>query len=126
MKRLVAVVIASSCWFVGAARADVAIEANDKKVHVDCAKDANVALLGNHLTVTATGVCKAVTIAGNDSSFTGSAISVSVPGNRNNIALTAADDISIPGNDNVVTIKKAIKHKSPNISNLGDHNIIAP
>jgi hypothetical protein len=124
MKLLGALVVV--CLSVGAARADVAIEANNKTVRVDCAKDPNVALLGNHLTVTATGVCTAVTIPGNENSFTGSALSVSVPGNTNTVTLAAADDVSVTGNGNAIMVKKAIKRKAPAFSNLGNNNIIAP
>jgi hypothetical protein len=123
---LTAIAIVVPCLLAGSARADVAIEANNKTVHVDCAKDANIALLGNHLTVTATGVCTAVTVAGNECSFAGSAVSVSVPGNHNTVTLAAADDVSVPGNDNTVSVKKAIKHKAPNVSNTGTHNSISP
>lgn len=127
MKRMVAVVVVVlPCLLAGAARADVTIADNDKAVRVDCAKDGNVTLAGNHLSITASGVCASVTLAGNDNSFTGSATKVSVPGNHNTIALAGADDVSVMGNDNTVTIKKALKRKKPNVSNVGTNNQVTP
>jgi hypothetical protein len=85
-----------------------------------------VSLLGNHITIRATGTCTSLTMSGNDCSFVGSAITVSVSGNHNTVTLAAADDVSVPGNDNTVTVKKAIKRKTPAISNSGNHNHVTP
>ena len=126
MKPLLAVVVVLSCALAGLARADISITENDKSVRIDCTKDGTLMLAGNHLTITATGVCASVTIAGNESSFTGSALAVSIPGNTNTVSLAAADEVSVTGNGNAVMVKKAIKRKAPRFSNLGNNNIIAP
>lgn len=122
---LTAVVVVLPCLVAGAARADVSIVDNDKTVHVDCGKDPNVALIGNHNTITATGVCDTLTISGNDCSFVGSVSSATVSGNHNTVTLAAADQVSVPGSDNTITVKKAIKRKSPSISNTGTHNNVS-
>ena len=110
--------------FGAAARADVTVMDNDKTLDVDCAKDPNVALLGNHLTLTTKGVCSRILISGNDATVTASAGLVSVTGNHNTVALDAADEISVTGNDNSVSVNKPIKAKSPRISNPGNRNKI--
>src|SRR5215813_2170188 len=81
--------------FSAAARADVTVMDNDKTLDVDCAKDPNVALLGNHLTLTTKGVCARISVAGNNATITGSASLVSVTGNHNTVTLEAADDVSV-------------------------------
>jgi Protein of unknown function (DUF3060) len=108
----------------GAARADVTVMDNDKTLDVDCAKDPNVALLGNHLTLTTKGVCARISVAGNNATITGSASLVSVTGNHNTVTLEAADDVSVTGNDNTVSVLKSIKAKSPRISSPGNRNKI--
>ncbi|HEX7836815.1 MAG TPA: DUF3060 domain-containing protein [Kofleriaceae bacterium] len=105
-----------------AARANVTLVDNDKTVEVDCAKDPEVNLIGNHLTVTTKGVCARIAISGNDETVSGSAGTVYVNGNHNTVTLAAADDVAINGNHNTVTVRKAIKAKAPRISNPGNDN----
>jgi hypothetical protein len=122
----VAVAIGLPCVVVGGAsspaRADVSIADNNKTINVDCAKDQNISVMGNHITINTTGVCTSLTIAGNECSFTGSVMSASVPGNHNTITLTAVDDVSVQGNYNTVFVKRPIKSKKPSVSNIGNHN----
>jgi catabolite regulation protein CreA len=106
------------------ARADVAIIDNDKTIAVDCTKDPEVHLLGNHLTVTASGVCTRITVEGNHETVTGSATTVRVAGNHNTLTLAAADDVTVDGNNNTVVVRKPIKLKAPRISNTGTDNHI--
>ena len=113
------------CLVANSARADVSILDNDKNVDVDCAKDPKISLLGNHLTIHATGVCASLQVMGNESSFTGSAAKVSIPGNHNTITLIAVDDVSVTGNYNTVTVRKPLKRKTPNISNTGNQNSVS-
>ena len=87
------------------AAADVSVMDNNKTLTVDCAKDKEVNLLGNKITVTLTGVCTKVSITGNECSVTGSALAVSIPGNHNTATLDKVDAISVPGNQNTVTYK---------------------
>jgi hypothetical protein len=117
-------VIVAIGTFGAAARADVTVMDNDKTLDVDCAKDPNVALLGNHLTLTTKGVCARISVAGNNATITGSASLVSVTGNHNTVTLEAADDVSVTGNDNTVSVLKAIKAKAPRISSPGNRNKI--
>ncbi|HET9624249.1 MAG TPA: DUF3060 domain-containing protein [Kofleriaceae bacterium] len=104
------------------ARADVSIVENDKTINVDCNKDPNISVLGNHITIHATGVCASLSIAGNECAFTGVATSASIPGNHNTVTLSAADDVSVAGNYNTVIVKHPVKRKTPSISNPGNHN----
>jgi Protein of unknown function (DUF3060) len=110
--------------FSPAARADVTVMDNDKTIDVDCAKDPNVSLMGNHLTLTTKGVCGRIVVAGNEATITASASMVSVTGNKNTVALDSADDVSVTGNDNNVSVNKPVKAKSPRISNTGSRNKI--
>jgi hypothetical protein len=110
--------------FAAAARADVTVLDNNKTLDVDCAKDPNVSLLGNHLTLNARGVCERITVSGNEATINGSATAVSVTGNKNTLNLDAADDVSITGNDNTVMVHKPIKAKTTRISNPGNRNKI--
>jgi hypothetical protein len=105
-----------------AARADITITENEKSIDVDCAKDGQIRLQGNHLTVTIKGVCKTVAVEGNNTTVTGSATSVRIAGNHNTVTLAAADDVSIDGNRNTVTVGKALKLKAPRIANTGTDN----
>ncbi|HEX3474595.1 MAG TPA: DUF3060 domain-containing protein [Kofleriaceae bacterium] len=107
-----------------AARADVTVLDNDKTIEVDCAKDPQVNLLGNHLTITLKGVCATITVEGNDETVTGSAGVVRVNGNRNTISLTAADEVGVYGNHNTVTVQKPIKAKAVRIASPGKDNKI--
>lgn len=99
-------VLASLLFVPALAHADVSIDDNDQTVTVDCAKDKNVMISGNQATVTLTGVCERVVVAGNRATVTGSAAAVSVPGNENTVTLAAVDLIATPGNLNTVTWKK--------------------
>ena len=118
------IAIVAIAIFASSGRADISVLDNDKTIDVDCAKDPNVALMGNHLTVTTKGVCNRINVFGNDATITGSASSVSVTGNHNTVNLDAADDVSVTGNDNTVSVKKPVKAKSPRISNPGNRNKI--
>jgi len=120
---IVAVFVATGAFGV-TARADITVMDNDKTLDVDCAKDPNVSLMGNHLTLTTKGVCNRILVTGNEATVTGSAGAVSVTGNHNTVNLDAADDISVTGNDNTVSVHKAIKAKAPRISNPGSRNKI--
>jgi catabolite regulation protein CreA len=104
------------------ARADVTLLDNNKTVAVDCAKDPEVNLVGNHLTVTTKGICARITVSGNEETVTGSASIVQVNGNHNTVTLDAADDVAINGNRNTVIVRKPIKAKAPRISNPGTDN----
>jgi hypothetical protein len=122
MKLFSCVAIVTTLGALPAARAEVTIIDNDKTVEVDCAKDPEINLIGNHLTVTTKGVCARIAISGNDATISGSAIVVQINGNHNTVALAAADDVAIHGNNNTVTVRKAIKAKTPRISNPGKDN----
>src|ERR1041384_4383126 len=102
------IAIVAIAVFSVAARADITVMDNDKTLDVDCAKDPNVSLMGNHLTLTTKGVCNRILVTGND----------------NTVNLDAADDVSVTGNDNTVSVHKAVKAKSPRISNPGNRNKI--
>lgn len=106
----------------GAARADVTVLDNHKTIEVDCAKDPQVNLLGNHITLTLKGVCAMVTVDGNDETVSGSASAVRVNGNHNTVVLTAADQVAIFGNDNTVAVQKPVKAKAVQIANPGNRN----
>jgi len=107
------------------ASANISVMDNDKKIDVDCAKDPEVMLIGNHLTVTLKGVCARVSITGNHEVVTGSATVVDVQGNHNAVTLSAADDVAIAGNSNTVSVKKAVKLKAPRIANTGNDNKVS-
>lgn len=115
-------VVAAGVLASRAARADVTVLDNHKTIDVDCAKDPNVNLVGNHLTVTTRGVCTSIIVAGNEETITGSAATVRVAGNHNTLELDAADEVSITGNDNAITVHKPIKAKTTRISNPGSRN----
>ena len=116
------IAIVAIAIFVSSARADITVFDNDKTIDVDCAKDPNVALMGNHLTVTTKGVCNRISVSGNEATITGSASMVSVTGNQNTVTLDAADDVSVTGNDNTVSVRKPVKAKTTRISNPGNRN----
>jgi hypothetical protein len=128
MKTLsLASLLATLAALAPAARANVSVVDNNKTVDVDCAKDPEVHLLGNHLTVTTKGVCTKITIEGNHETVTGSATTVRVAGNHNTLTLAAADDVTVDGNNNTVTVRKSVKLKAPRISNTGtDNHVTAP
>jgi len=117
-----AATLASLGLAFSAARADVTVLDNNKTIEVDCAKDPQVSLLGNHITLTLKGVCANVTVDGNEETITGSASAVRVNGNHNTLALAAADQVSIFGNDNTVTVQKPIKARTVHIASPGSRN----
>ena len=117
MKLLALLIVASPAL----ALADVTIVDNGKTVAVDCAKDPQVDLIGNHLTVTLTGKCKKLNITGNHEAVTGSAGDVFVMGNENAVALEAVDTINVAGNKNIVSWKK----DKPKVQNSGKDNKVS-
>ncbi len=121
---MIAATLASLGAALGTARADVTVMDNDKTIQVDCAKDPQVTLLGNHITLTLQGVCARITVDGNEATVTGTAGAVRVNGNHNTISLDAADQVAVYGNDNTVAVQKPIKAKAVQISNPGSHNKI--
>jgi hypothetical protein len=105
--------------------ADVTVMDNNKTLTVDCAKDKNVNLVGNHITVTLTGTCENVRVTGNHEAVTGSVLNVYVAGNNNTLSLDAVDKISIAGNKNSATYKKPASKKKTAVSNTGKDNKIS-
>ena len=103
------------------AAADVTIIDNGKTVAVDCAKDPQVDLIGNHLTITLTGACKRLSITGNHETVTGSATDVSVMGNENTVSIDAATTITVAGNKNLISWRKP----GAKISNSGNDNKVS-
>jgi hypothetical protein len=114
---VVGVALAASSAF-----ADVAVLDNNKTLTVDCAKDPEVTLTGNHITLTTKGVCARITISGNHAVVNGSASAVIVSGNHNSVVLAAGDDVLVSGNSNTVSVAKAVKLKAPRVSNTGNDN----
>lgn len=109
------------------ASANVSVLDNNKKVNVDCAKDPEIQILGNHITVAATGLCTRILVAGNHAVVTGSAVAVDVSGNHATVTLEGADDVSVTGNQNTVIVKKPAKAKAARISVTGnDNNVTRP
>ena len=102
--------------------ADISIVDNGKTIDVDCAKDKEVNLIGNHITITAKGVCTKITVTGNHETVTGSANVVYVAGNNNTVTIDSADDVTIAGNNNTLTVHKAVTLKAPKVSNSGKDN----
>ena len=111
--------------FASTASADVSIVDNNQTVIVDCAKDPNVSIAGNGAKVTLNGTCKAIVLAGNSATVTGSAGSVSVAGNENTATLDTVDSLSVTGNKNKITYAKASDaKKKTRVSNLGNDNTV--
>jgi tRNA G37 N-methylase TrmD len=104
------------------ARADISVTDNHKTLDVDCAKDPQISLSGNHITITTKGVCTKIMISGNHATVTGSATMVLVSGNDNTVTLAASDDVVISGNKNTLTVRKAVTRKAPNVMNSGNDN----
>jgi hypothetical protein len=104
--------------------ADVTVMDNDQTLTVDCAKDRNVNLVGNHITVTLTGTCDTVKVTGNHETVIGSSTNAYVLGNHNTLNMDAVDTISIAGNKNTVAYKKPIKKKKTTVSNAGKNNTV--
>lgn len=124
MKAIVLAAVLGS--FVQVASADVSFVDNHVTQTIDCAKDPKVDILGNHATITLTGVCTKVTIAGNHATVTGSTATLWMAGNHNTASLDAVDVISAPGNNNTVSYRKTVdaKKKKPKISNPGRNNTV--
>jgi catabolite regulation protein CreA len=108
------------------ASADISVIDNNKTLDVDCAKDPEVNLVGNHIKVTTRGVCAKIMISGNHATVTGSANLVLVSGNHNTVTLAAADDVMVSGNNNTLTVRKGATVKAPRIANSGNDNHVTP
>jgi len=106
------------------ASADVSLIDNEKTVDIDCSKDKEVSLIGNHLTVTLTGTCTKVSISGNHATLTGAANSVWIAGNHNTATLSGVDTLNVAGNHNTVSYKGPITTKVTKVSNPGTKNTI--
>jgi hypothetical protein len=106
------------------AAADVTVMDNNKTLEVDCAKDKEVNLLGNKITVTLKGVCSRVSLTGYHNPVTGSATTVSIPGNHNTATLDQVDTLSVPGNQNTVTYKGPVSAKKTKVAAPGNKNTI--
>ncbi|MDQ3370147.1 MAG: DUF3060 domain-containing protein [Myxococcota bacterium] len=106
----------------GTAHAEVSVLENRKQVQVDCAKDREVNLVGNHITATLTGTCTKVNVTGNHCTVIGSAKAVFVAGNHNTLTLEAADHIAVAGNSNTLTYKRGVAKQPPKVANSGKDN----
>lgn len=106
------------------AAADITIMENRKTITVDCAKDPEVNLVGNHIRVTLVGTCKKVTVTGNHESVVGSVISARVLGNHNTLDLDGVDALSIAGNHNTASYKRPLEAKKTAVSNVGKYNTV--
>ena len=104
------------------AHAEITIIDNNRTLDVDCTKDPEIELVGNHFAVTMQGVCASIAILGNHASVSGSSREVHVAGNHNTLTLIAADEVSVAGNHNTISVRKAVTLKAPRISNLGTDN----
>jgi hypothetical protein len=124
MKPMLAWIVAVVAALGSDAHAEVTVIDNHKTVEVDCARDPEIHLVGNHLTLTTKGVCARIAITGNHETVTGSAGVVHIAGNHNTVTLTAADDVTVEGNNNTVTVRKPVKLKAPRIANAGTDNHI--
>ena len=121
-----ALAIASLLLAASPALADVSIVDNHKTVKVDCSKDKTASILGNENTVTLTGACTLVSIAGNKNTIKAEgSTKLDVAGNDNSASVTAADEISVAGSRNTVSWKKGITNKEPAVSNPGKDNKIS-
>jgi hypothetical protein len=107
------------------ALADKTITDNKQTAAIDCAKDPNVTVAGNDGTITLTGECKAVTVAGNHNHVAiASAAAVAVTGNENNVAAVTVAALSVPGNKNVVSYKSGPGTSKTKVSNPGTGNTV--
>ncbi len=107
---------------VRVAAADVSVIDNKKMLDVDCAKDPNVELIGNHITLTTKGVCNKVSVTGNHATVTASAKVVMIGGNHNTVTVET-DDVTVAGNENTLTVRKWLSGK-PHIANPGKNNTV--
>ncbi len=119
MKHCLALVL---CLVTGTAAADVTVVDNHQKLDVDCAKDPNVELVGNHISLTTKGVCNKISVTGNHATVTASAKTVFIAGNHNTVTIET-DDVTIAGNNNTLTVRKWLSGK-PHISNPGTDNVV--
>ena len=108
-----------------AASADVTVMDNNKTITVDCAKDRNVQLIGNHLTVSLSGACESVKVTGNHETVVGSVTNAFVAGNHNTLNLDSVDNISVAGNHNTIAYKKPLAKKKTSVANLGKGNTVS-
>lgn len=106
------------------ASADISVMDNNTTLTVDCAKDKNVNLVGNRITVTLTGVCVKVTATGNHATVIGSTTNAYVAGNENRLDLDGVDNIAVMGNRNTITYKKALAKKKTTLSIGGKGNSV--
>jgi hypothetical protein len=120
MKLLVATLLLAA----STASADVSIMDNDQTIEVDCAKDKQVSVIGNHATVTLTGTCTKVSISGNRATLIGSAATVWIAGNQNTATLSGVDTLMVAGNENTVTYKGPITAKATKVKAPGNKNSI--
>jgi hypothetical protein len=121
MKLLVATTLVA--W-TSIASADISIMDNDQTIEVDCAKDKQVSVVGNHATVTLTGTCTKVSISGNHATLTGAATTVWIAGNQNTATLSGVDTLMVAGNENTVSYKGPITAKSTKVKAPGSKNTI--
>ena len=125
MTKLASIVLALAS-LGGVALADANFVDNNQTATVDCTKDSSVNISGNEATITLTGVCENVNIAGNKAKLTGSAKNVNVSGNENTVDLDVVDRLLVSGNNNTVTYKKASDpKKKPKVANPGNKNKVS-
>lgn len=124
MTKLASIVLVLS--LCGVASADAIFADNKQTATVDCANDASVNISGNEATITLTGVCENVIIAGNKAKLTGSAKNVLVSGNDNTVDLDVVDKLLVSGNSNTVTYKKSSDpKKKTKVSSPGNKNKVS-
>lgn len=110
----------------GVAGADAMFADNKQTATVDCTKDASVNISGNEATITLTGTCENVMVAGNKAKLTGSAKNVIVSGNDNTVDLDVVDKLLVSGNANTVSYKKSSDpKKKTKVSNPGNKNKVS-
>ncbi len=97
---------------------------NGKTFTVDCAKDAEISLVGNHLKVTLKGTCTRVNVLGNHETVTGTAATFFLAGNHNDLRADRADKITVAGSHNTVAYGRGLKKPRPQVTNTGRNNTI--
>jgi len=123
---MIKLAIASLLLAASPALADVSVIDNHKTVKVDCTKDKTTTVLGNENTITATGTCTLISVAGNKNVIKADTTTkLEVAGNDNTASVTAADEISVPGSRNTVSWKKGASGKAPAVSNPGKDNKVS-
>jgi hypothetical protein len=98
---------------------------NNATITIDCAKDKEVSLVGNNITVTLVGTCTRVNVTGNKETVKGSSTTFFIAGNHNTVTADATDEIRLAGNHNTVTWKKGVSGGAPKISNPGKDNKVS-